>query len=779
MKSLAVIAVTALFTSITVTDFALAAQESFEIDVKELRRPAQSGAATPDRRVAPRKVSRPATASPEADTAHATSYSTYTVRPGDHLHLILARHFHLSDKAAEQLIPEIVRLNNISNPKALTVGQRLKIPLPAVLKKNPVRSAKVPVSVSGPDSSPSPLSVPQPTIPAPTKTLVREVTVPMSHPCTLTRSVVEQLGYLAPDVNMLASEGAFAAACGDRKLVVACGLSVDETYTYQRMLALSDVGLLVFKGDEPANRVMDELAGHLKLDAQIVTPDAHFNLPLTYLFLQDGPDRREVRLTIMKAVVPETKLAVIEKTEEEKPLPDKPDLPLPAAPIAPETPVEPLPNVVESAPVISPLRLPAAENTPENIWDLYLLAKANDPALGRSNARLSGSRADTDIVKSALFPQVVAGAGITQIDHTLVDPPNPTTSSSVVGYNYSVSATVPLVNVPTHYNLSAAGASLRGEEAAVLAAGQNLIVRFTDACFSILKARQDQKIALDEISRLKQALEQSQAFLKAGTGDIIAVYEAKARLDSVVADLNRAESTLRLAEQKLSSIVGKPVISVADPVQLQPKGPEPDDLDWWLATMEKQDPVLRQAREGRAQAEEQLKAAKAEYYPILQASGGYFNNRGGAYKPDIETRQWTVGANISFPLYSGGGTSARIQRAASNESERRFMLDETREQRRENVKQSFFNLRYNYSLLKALEQKKASAEIQLNAVKKGRSIGTRSAIDLLNAEQAYSVALRDLTNTLYDNVLRTVQLNYAAGTLKDEDLQAISRAPGP
>jgi outer membrane protein len=195
--------------------------------------------------------------------------------------------------------------------------------------------------------------------------------------------------------------------------------------------------------------------------------------------------------------------------------------------------------------------------------------------------------------------------------------------------------------------------------------------------------------------------------------------------------------------------------------------------------MEKQDPYLQQARESLAQTGEQLKAAKAEFLPVLQASGGYVNSRGGAYKPDIETQQWTVGASLSFPLYSGGGTTAKIQRAVSSESERRFMLDEIREQRRENVKQAFYNLRYNYNLIKALEQKKASAEIQLGAVKKGREIGTRSAIDLLNAEQSYSIALRDLKNSLYDDALRVVQLNFAAGTLKDEDIMAIAKGVEP
>jgi hypothetical protein len=71
-------------------------------------------------------------------------------------------------------------------------------------------------------------------------------------------------------------------------------------------------------------------------------------------------------------------------------------------------------------------------------------------------------------------------------------------------------------------------------------------------------------------------------------------------------------------------------------------------------------------------------------------------------------------------------------------------------------------------MIKALEQKVSSSEMQLTAVKKGRSIGTRSAIDVLNAEHSYSVALRDYKNTLYDNVLKNILLKNAAGVLGDD-----------
>lgn len=417
--------------------------------------------------------------------------------------------------------------------------------------------------------------------------------------------------------------------------------------------------------------------------------------------------------------------------------------------------------------------------SPATIWDLYLSAKAKDPAIGRAEARVVSSKAESDLLLSGLMPHLDAGAGVTQISQSLSNYPSTDKSENYTAINYNATARMTLLHIPTIHSLSAAAANIKGEQAGVSAARQNLIVRFTDAYFSLLKTQADKLIAQGEISRLKQVLVQSQAFLKEGTGDIIAVYEAQSRLDGAAADLTRSECNLRLAEQKLSNLVGQPVTSIENYLPLQPKGPEPDELDWWVATMEKEQPMIRQAREGVAQASEQRKAAKSEYLPVLQASGGYAVSRGTADYPSAEVRQWTVGASLSMPFYSGGEKAAKVQRATASEEERRRMLDETWNLHLDTIKQAFFNLRYNISLIKALGQKKVSTEIQLAAVKKGRSIGTRNAIDLLNAAQAYSIALRDYKNALYDNFTSVIRLKSAAGILAESDLSEISKAVAP
>jgi len=409
----------------------------------------------------------------------------------------------------------------------------------------------------------------------------------------------------------------------------------------------------------------------------------------------------------------------------------------------------------------------------KSIQDLYVLAKAKDPVVGRAEARLEVGKADRDIAWAGVLPRVSANATRRKFWHTVLDYGPSTIEGAYTGYNYGIGGQLPIFNASSYFQIAAAHAGLRGAEAGTDAAQQDLIVRLVNAYVVFLKAQADEQLYRDELHRVGKILEQAEAFLKAGTGDIIAVYEAKARMDSAAADLIKAEAQRRIAEQALSGLTGITVTAVKDIPVTAPAGPQPNDLTWWLDTMQKQNPAIRQAREDLRAAAHTSSANWSGHLPTVQLQGGYTVDKGSTFLPEVETRQWYVGASISLPIFSGGETAARTRRAVAAESERRFILDDTQDQNTKRLKEAFLNLQYNVSLAEAYKRKYESGEMQLKATRKGREIGTRNAIDLLNAEQTYAVGRRDFSNALYDNLARQFELKAAAGILKEEDLQAL------
>jgi outer membrane protein len=409
-----------------------------------------------------------------------------------------------------------------------------------------------------------------------------------------------------------------------------------------------------------------------------------------------------------------------------------------------------------------------------DLLELYALAKAKDPTLARADARLEAGMADKQIAWAALLPRIGGNGSVRQF-WTKVEEYSPVSiTGEYTGYSYGMGGSLPLFNMPSYYQISAAVAGINSAEAGINATRQDLIVRLVDSYIRYLKASTDERLYRDELARVGKILDQVQAFLKAGTGDIIAVYEAKARIDSAAADLVKAVGLRRLALQNLDSLTGVTVEEIKDIAVTKPQGPDPSEMDWWITTMLQKNPAMIQALQDLRQAEANRKAAGAGHLPTISGNGGYTVDKGSTFLPKVVTEQWYAGIGINVPIYSGGETAARTRRALAGESERRAMLYDAQEQGIRRLKEAYLNLDYSVSLSEAYQRKHESAELQLKAVQKGSSIRTRTAIDLLNAEQTYAVSRRDLAAALYDNLQRRLELKAAAGILVEDDLTELN-----
>ena len=408
------------------------------------------------------------------------------------------------------------------------------------------------------------------------------------------------------------------------------------------------------------------------------------------------------------------------------------------------------------------------------VLEMYRLALAKDPAVSRAEARLDSANADKEIARAALRPRISANASERHFWPEVIGYSQVNITGDYEGYSYGLGGALSVFNLSNYYQISSAAASISSAEFSIQAVRQDLIVRLLDAYIKYLKAKADEKLYRDELTRVGRVLEQIQAFLDAGTGDIIAVYEGKARMDSAAADLVKTEGQVRLAQQNLASLTGVVVDEVRDIPVVKAVGPQPAELEWWIEIMQQRNPALLQARQDLLQAEKSRKAANAGHLPTIQGNGGYTVDKGSTFLPGVETKQWYVGISISIPIYSGGETTARTRRGLAGESERRAMLDDAQIQAIRRLKEAYLNLTYNQSLVEAYQRKHESSELQLKAVQKGRDIGTRTAIDLLNSEQNYAVSRRDLTAALYDNVQRQLELKSAAGILAEEDLAELN-----
>lgn len=251
-----------------------AVQEPYDIDLKELRR-------APTRRTTDQRSHHKSTATPDSTGEQ----SSYTVLPGDHLFLILMQRYGLSNKAAEQLIPEIIRLNNIRKAESLSVGQRLLIPLPPLIDTaTKAERFSLPESAAAPNQT--------------TVTHhVREMAAAPSQPCLLASEVAEQLGVRVSALSPYIDADSISLSYNNIEVIAVCGLGTAEAYTVERLLARHNIKLLSFKTDETPRSVIERIAETLGISFDILNTDKNAELPLTYLF-HAVIDANDLSLTI-------------------------------------------------------------------------------------------------------------------------------------------------------------------------------------------------------------------------------------------------------------------------------------------------------------------------------------------------------------------------------------------------------------------------------------------------------------------------------------------------
>ncbi|MFO8140726.1 MAG: TolC family protein, partial [Marinobacter sp.] len=176
-------------------------------------------------------------------------------------------------------------------------------------------------------------------------------------------------------------------------------------------------------------------------------------------------------------------------------------------------------------------------------------------------------------------------------------------------------------------------------------------------------------------------------------------------------------------------------------------------------------------------SEANLKVAKSGHLPTLDLTASYSetnvhgNERAElGQRQQFEGSQGVIGLQLNVPLYMGGGTQAGVRQQRSLVTAAEQDLNTTRRDVRVETRSLYLTVNNNVETASALEQTIISRRSALDATRAGYDVGTRNIVEVLDAERAYYVALRDYANARYDYVINTLQLKQAAGTLSPQDL---------
>jgi outer membrane protein len=417
----------------------------------------------------------------------------------------------------------------------------------------------------------------------------------------------------------------------------------------------------------------------------------------------------------------------------------------------------------------------------EDLIEVYHLAQQNDPQLRAAEAQRKASGAATWQSRAALLPNVNFTANRMYNDVEIRKSNNPafipTGSNQYFTSGYTLSLRQPLFYWDRFVSWSQANAREAQSEAIYQDALQQTMLRISQAYFNVLAAENNLEAARAEREAVEQQLRQTKQRFEVGLAAITDVHEAQAAYDGTVAQEIAAKNQLDNTREQLYVITYTDIPALAPLVEEVPLlRPEPENMAEWTDGAQKQNLQLAAAQAGVEVAREEVKRRRSGHLPTLDlvASHNWSDTTDSPSFTGSETVSNVVGLQLNVPLFTGGATWASTSEASylynaaqeNLEAQRRATVRQTRE--------SYLGVEAGISQVQARKQALASAQTALEATQTGYRVGTRTAVDVLNAQRLRYAAQRDYASARYNYILATLRLKQAAGTLNEGDLQTVN-----
>jgi len=244
------------------------------------------------------------------------------------------------------------------------------------------------------------------------------------------------------------------------------------------------------------------------------------------------------------------------------------------------------------------------------------------------------------------------------------------------------------------------------------------------------------------------------------------VAQARARLAGAVAGRIQAEGDLQTLRAEYLRIVGRPAESPQPPPALEnlPLSREETQIFG-----DENNPDIIAATYVEKAAEDDIRLASGELLPTLSLNGQYehreeFNSAGS------ESDSTSLIAQLSIPLYLGGGTSARVRRNKQVASQRRIQSDETRRTVRAQATSSWEILAVARARVSQFESQVEANTTALEGTREQARVGSRILLDVLNAEQELLDAQVSLEVAKRDSFVAGLQVLVSIGRLTARDM---------
>jgi outer membrane protein len=414
----------------------------------------------------------------------------------------------------------------------------------------------------------------------------------------------------------------------------------------------------------------------------------------------------------------------------------------------------------------------------ESIYDAMAQAYMTNPTLRAARA---GQRATDELVPQALSgwrPVITANALLGRSHSEVTTADRDKTTGKLLGTGTETT----LVTTPGNMNIGlsqpifsgfrtinstkVAEATVAAGQQGLLSTEQNVLYSTAQAYFDVIRDRQVVDLRKKLVGVLKEQLNASNERFKAGEITNTDVAQSQARLSTAEGLLAASQADLATSVSAYVKVVGN------SPGTLKySKTPKlPGSLDSALATASETNPNVLAAALVEEASVHQIEVEKSFLLPTITlnvqagASDDLAHQFGNANSAEIF-------GQISVPIYDGGFTYSSVRQAKQVASEKRIQVIEANRAVREAVANAWNALVAAREIIVAAKSQVSASTLALEGVRLEYQAGTRTTLDVLNAESEVFNGRIVLASAERDEVVFTYLLIAAMGHLTAQHLK--------
>ena len=401
---------------------------------------------------------------------------------------------------------------------------------------------------------------------------------------------------------------------------------------------------------------------------------------------------------------------------------------------------------------------------------VYEAALVQDASIRASRASADAGREKLPQARAGLLPQISATASRNNNNLDSTSPNllgNPvTTNDQYFSDSKTLQLRQPLVNMQRWLQFEQAKSLVAESEATLDRDLQNLVVRVTGAYFEYLMSDEQLELVLAQKKMYTSLVDAAKKGLAAGSGTRTDIDDAQARLDMASAQELEARQNQDQTRRQLEVLINQPVGSVAklNVAALKLVGPVPANLEQWTLRAETNSPEMKAMQARLDAARREVSKSQAGHLPTLDAIAQW-SNSGSENITRINSRyeNKTIGLQLNVPLYSGGYVNSTIRQAVAEQTRAEESMEALRRDLGVRVHKEYRGVSEGVMRVRALEQAVRSAEQMMMSTQMSLKAGSRTQLDVLNAQQQYTLALRDLAQARFIYLMSKVKLASLAG----------------